>query len=201
MDKLAFQAAAADVESEPITASVSPFDKLTVLVVDHNAGALRSLVESLKLLGVQHVSTAGNGEEAIALMKRIAPDMVICEYQMPVMTGIELTRHLRTDPLSLARHIPILMTGSVCDEKRLFEARDAGINEFLLKPPSIKSLFEHLIIVVKGEREFVAAPSYNGPDRRRGRRRVYSGEERRAARRAAGPETETAGRIPDPATD
>ena len=107
MDKLAFQATADDVESEPITASVSPFDKLTVLVVDHNAGALRSLIESLKLLGVQHVSTAGNGEEAIALMKRIAPDMVICEYQMPVMTGIELTRHLRTDPLSLARHIPI----------------------------------------------------------------------------------------------
>jgi CheY-like chemotaxis protein len=192
MDKLAFQATVDGVENEPETSSVSPFDKLTVLVVDHNAGALRSLVESLKLLGVQRVSTAGNGEDAIALMKRVVPDMVICEYQMPVMTGIELTRYLRTDPLSPARHVPILMTGSVCDEKRLFEARDAGINEFLLKPPSIKSLFEHLAIAAKGERAFVAAPNYKGPDRRRGRRRVYSGEERRAA---------TAGGIPDPATD
>lgn len=172
-------------EGEPSTmaepSSESPFAGLSVLVVDANPQTQMTVVENLTLLGVGRISTANNGQEALTLLRSAEVGLLICERHMPVMDGLALTRFIRTDKRSRRRDLPIFMMCSAVDEHKLFEARDAGINEFLLKPPSMKVLYAHLLALVQQSRTFVQEDGYTGPDRRRGPRTPYRGPQRRAS--------------------
>lgn len=161
--------------------SESPFGALSILIVDANPQTQLALVENLTLLGIGRITTANNGQEALSVLQSAEVDLVICERHMPVMDGLALIRFIRTDERSPRHDLPVFMMCSAVDERKLFEARDAGINEFLLKPPSMKVLYAHLLAVVEKPRDFVRDEKYTGPDRRRGRRDTYHGSRRRVA--------------------
>jgi two-component system, chemotaxis family, chemotaxis protein CheY len=102
-----------------------------ILAVD-DSPSMRDMVR-IALTGAGFdVSQAADGQEALALARRSAFDLVLSDVNMPVMDGIELIRALRAE--SSYRHTPILMltTESSTDRKR--EGKEAGATGWIVKP-------------------------------------------------------------------
>ena len=109
-------------------------ERLNFLVVD-DSSHMRSLVRSvLHGLGAKHIEEATDGADAYARLCTYAADVVICDWQMSPMDGLEFVRLLRTATNSPNPFVPVIMLTAHTETKRVMEARDAGITEFLAKP-------------------------------------------------------------------
>jgi len=155
------------------------FDRLRVLVVDDNQHMRKLVVTILQAFGCTQTIEAVDGEHAWALLVDACPDVILLDWQMSGMTGLEFVKKLRTDPKSPNPFVPVIMlTGHThIDHVRL--ARDAGVNEFLAKPVSVKAIMSRLMSVINHPRPFVRADTYFGPCRRRRASDEYQGPERR----------------------
>jgi len=142
------------------------FDSLRILVVDDNR-QMRTIIGCvLTAIGVGKVYFAEDGREALAIIKRHPVDIAFVDYEMPVMDGIEFittTRRLETD----ARFTPLIMVTGHSFGPSILAARDAGVNELLTKPVTAQSILQRLEAVISRPRNFVRAPKFVGPDRRR----------------------------------
>ncbi len=102
-----------------------------VLIVDDNAMNVKLL--SFVLLAAGHdVRAAANGNEAVEILKSCVPDLILMDLQLPGMSGLELTRRLKSDPRT--SQIPVVaMTAyaTIGDEAK---ARAAGCDGYLTKP-------------------------------------------------------------------
>ena len=109
------------------------------VVVDDSLTARKSLMQFMEDSGFQ-VRPARDGVEALNIIKFYKPDIVITDLEMPEMTGIELTNHIRSiDSLSL---LPIIMITSRALEKHKNEAIKSGVNAYFIKPYSETELIE-----------------------------------------------------------
>jgi len=108
--------------------------KKRILVVDDEPQITRVLRTSLNGSGYE-VRTADNGDGALAITREWRPDLVITDVSMPYMTGIELTRRLRTD-----FEMPIIVLSVKGEEKTKVEALDAGADDYLTKPIGMNEL-------------------------------------------------------------
>jgi two-component system, chemotaxis family, chemotaxis protein CheY len=106
----------------------------TVLVVDDSVTMVMSLKTTLALNGFQ-AETAGNGQEALAkLQAGLRPDLILTDINMPVMTGIELIRHVRAMPG--LKFVPILTLTTESALMKKNEGKLAGATGWLVKPVS-----------------------------------------------------------------
>ena len=154
------------------------FDRLRVLVVDDNLH-IRTLVSAvLHAFGVPTVLEAANGEEAWKILTENRCDLIFVDWVMEGMSGLELSVKIRTAADSPNQFVPIVMITGHTSPERVHAARDAGVNEFLAKPVSSKSIMARVISVIENPRPFVRTKAYFGPCRRR-RRMEYHGPERR----------------------
>ena len=154
------------------------FDRLRVLVVDDNLHS-RTLVSAvLRAFGVTTVFEATSGEEGWKILTERRCDLVFVDWVMDGMSGLEFSQMIRTAEDSPNQFVPIVMVTGHTSLERVRAARDAGINEFLAKPVSSKSILARLISVIENPRPFVRTKSYFGPCRRR-RRTEHRGPERR----------------------
>jgi two-component system cell cycle response regulator DivK len=115
---------------------------LTVLVVDDYEDNRQMYAELLSYVGFQ-VEEARDGAEAIALARRVIPDLIVMDLSLPVIDGWEATRRLKRD--ALTRHIPVLaLTGHAPEGLAGHSegAREAGCDSFLAKPCSPERLLE-----------------------------------------------------------
>ncbi len=150
---------------------------------------MRSLVRSvLHALGAKHIKEATDGADAYARLGPYAADIIICNWQMSPMDGLEFVRLLRTDTDSPNPFVPVIMLTAHTEAKRVVEARDAGVTEFLAKPISANQLYSRIRAVIEHPRPFVRAKSYVGPDRRRRQDPDFKGAERRKQDTAEQPE-------------
>ena len=159
--------------------------RLRVLVVDDNKYMRKLLTSSLKALSVVMIDEATSGEEALGLIQSNPPDLVIADWLMEPMDGIEMTRRIRSDAASPNPYIPVIMVSGFGEKHRVLQARDAGVTEFLVKPFTAKGLSQRIAQVIDNPRAFVRTYGYFGPDRRRKMTVDYDGPERRAAAKAA----------------
>jgi DNA-binding response OmpR family regulator len=74
---------------------------------------------------------------------------------------------VRTAKDSPNPYVPIIMLSGFTEHRRITEARDAGINEFLAKPISAKSIYQRVATIIDNPRPFIRAKNFFGPDRRR----------------------------------
>ena len=151
------------------------FERLSVLVVEDTLPMLRLMTAVLGTLGVRTVYTATNGERGYEVFRKEAPDIVISDWHMEPMDGIELTRLIRRDPLSPSRLVPIILITGFSAVARVGMARDVGVTEFMVKPFSANDLAKRLAYVINKPRDFIDAPVYFGPDRRRRRTPDFMG--------------------------
>jgi two-component system chemotaxis response regulator CheY len=155
---------------------------LRLLVVDDNP-QMRTIVGTvLKAAGIRDLHYAPNGRAAWHSLAEIQPDICFVDYEMPVMNGLDFLSIVRglSSPL---RFMPVVMLTGHSDELRLTAARDRGVNEFLAKPVSARTILLRLQAVITRPRPFVKSETYFGPDRRRRTSQTYVGPRRRAGER------------------
>ena len=156
-------------------------ERLQIMLVEDNLN-MRALMRSLlHTMGVRGMRDAANGEDALEQLAQFEPDILITDWVMEPMDGIELTRRIRTSEESRDVYLPIIMITGYTQEWRVLQARDAGVTEFLAKPISAMTLYQRLIAVIDKPRPFVRTSTYFGPCRRRQNWAEYVGPDRRQA--------------------
>jgi DNA-binding NarL/FixJ family response regulator len=99
--------------------------------------------------GIEVVGEAGNGAEAVALVAREHPDVVLMDVRMPVMDGLEATRRITTEPSLASTRVVILTTFDL--DEYVHEALRAGASGFLLKDTLPVDLVNAVRVVADGE--------------------------------------------------
>jgi two-component system, chemotaxis family, chemotaxis protein CheY len=155
------------------------FDRLRILVVDDNQHMRKLVVTILQAFGCTQIVEAVDGEHAWSCLPDANPDVILLDWQMSGMTGLEFVRKIRTDPDSPNPFVPVIMLTGHTHIDHVRMARDAGANEFLAKPVSVKAVLSRLMAVIEHPRPFVRSKLYFGPCRRRRAMDDYRGPERR----------------------
>jgi len=152
---------------------------LSFLVVDDNAFMRKLLKSMLAAVKVGDIQDASDGVGAFKMMKDgYAPDVILTDAKMPVMSGLELTRWVRTTDEVARNDIPIILVTAFTESKVVIAARDAGVDEFLAKPVAAEDLLQRVERVLTNPRPYVQSSVYKGPERRRKQARL-KGEDRR----------------------
>lgn len=165
------------------------YELLKILLVDDNHHMRILLGEILRAIGVRQIQEANDGAEGLQMLRSHPVDIVITDLAMQPLDGIDFVRLLRNSPDSPNSMIPVIMITGHSTHRRICEARDAGVNEFLAKPLTARGVLERISQVVEHARPFVRTDDYFGPDRRRKPDHNYAGPWRRAsdgAKREAG---------------
>jgi two-component system chemotaxis response regulator CheY len=121
---------------------------LRILVVDDSATMRRILRNTLKQAGFDAVDEAENGRQALALVARAAYDLIITDWNMPEMNGLDLVRELRR--AEATRHLPILMVTTVSAKDDILAALRAGVNNYVVKPFDAATLQSKIAKVMGG---------------------------------------------------
>jgi len=151
-----------------------------MLVVDDNPHMRRLIAEIVRSLGVIHVHEAGDGAEALDVLRRQPVDIIFTDLSMEPVDGIDFVRLLRNAPDSKAPMTPVIMITGHSTLAKVAEARDAGVNEFLSKPITARAVLQRISWVVDHPRPFIRCEDYFGPDRRRKADPEYVGPLRRS---------------------
>lgn len=114
-----------------------------VLVVDDLPSARKVIVRHLHRLGYQEVAEAGNGEQALTEFQRAPFDLVISDWHMPGIDGLELFRRLHE--LSADKETAFLFVTSSNDRDEVLSALKAGVREYLCKPFTVENLEKKLV--------------------------------------------------------
>ncbi len=156
------------------------FRQLNILLIEDHAGSRRLTRSMLMHLGIRNIAEAEDGTDAIDELANFSADIAICDWRMRPMDGLEFSRRIRAGEVSdHTKSLPIIMLSAHAERDRIELARDIGVNEFLVKPVSVRTLKERLVAVLSAGREFIVTNDYTGPDRRRRVDPAYRGPERR----------------------
>jgi len=121
---------------------------MNVLIVDDMESMCKAIRSMLKILNVGgQIHYAYNGQEAWKLLKSDAQiDLAILDWNMPIMTGVELLGHIRDD--RKLRDMPVVMVTAEANQEIVAEAAESEIDAYILKPVTVKSLEERIKSVI-----------------------------------------------------
>lgn len=125
-----------------------------VLVVDDSPDTLGMLTEAIEAAGIT-VLVARSGEEALARVHHITPDIILMDAVMPGMDGFETTRRLRADA-SLA-HVPIIFMTGLSETRHIVRGLQAGGVDYLAKPIDIDELLARIHVHLANARSALSA--------------------------------------------
>ena len=140
---------------------------LAVLVVDDNQYTRKMIRNLLVNCGVKDVFEANDGITALDAIRSIAPDVVVLDWEMPLLSGAELVRIVRSPGVFPMPDIPIIMLSAHGERWRVVEAARLGVHEYLIKPVSAKSIYDRLVAIVSQPRPVVRRGDYYGPEPRK----------------------------------
>lgn len=159
-------------------------NRVRFLIVDDNTHAVNLVKAMLRGFGADQLYDAQTIDAAQRRMKITPCDIVILDYMLGAEEGVTFARWLRNDPDSPAPYTPIILLTGHADRAKIIAARDAGVNEFCVKPVTPADLMKRIVWVIDRARPFVRSQTYFGPDRRRHDDPNYRGPERRAERQS-----------------
>lgn len=115
---------------------------MTVLIVDDFATMRRIIRNILRELDFKDIVEAENGTAAVRILESQKVDLVISDWNMPKMTGLELLKWVRAN--EKARDLPFLMVTAEAQKENIVEAIKAGVNNYIVKPFTAAVLSEKL---------------------------------------------------------
>jgi two-component system, chemotaxis family, chemotaxis protein CheY len=115
---------------------------MKVLIVDDFATMRRILKNILKQIGMKNISEAENGKAALKELKKEKFDLVLCDWNMPEMPGIELLNQVRSD--DALKSIPFVMVTAEAKKENILEAVKAGVSSYIVKPFTAETVNEKL---------------------------------------------------------
>jgi two-component system, chemotaxis family, chemotaxis protein CheY len=163
---------------------MSSLQSLHVLLVDDNQHMRAITAAILQSAGVRNIREVADGVAALNAVNDHPVDLAIVDFNMFPLDGVEFTRLIRNSPDSANPYLPIIMMTGHSEKSRVYEARDAGVTEFVVKPITAKAVFDRIQAVIMRPRPFVKTADYFGPDRRRVNSPTYKGPFRRSTDQA-----------------
>ena len=134
-----------------------------VLVVDDDP-YMRKVVRTMLLtIGVRSIDEAPDGLSGLDAIRSIAPHVVILDCEMPGLDGTSFVRTVRSPETFPYPDVPIIMLTGHGERSRVVDAMRVGVNEFLVKPVSLKALRERLVAVLANPRPMIRSGDYYGP--------------------------------------
>jgi two-component system, chemotaxis family, chemotaxis protein CheY len=140
---------------------------LCILVVDDNQYMRKMIRNLLVNCGIKDIYEAADGIAALDSIRTVAPDAVILDWEMPLLSGPELVRIVRSPGVFPIPDIPIIILTGHCERWRVVEAVRLGVNEYLTKPVSAKALYDRLLSITMQPRPVVQLGDYYGPEPRK----------------------------------
>jgi DNA-binding response OmpR family regulator len=140
---------------------------LAVLVVDDNQYMRKMIRNLLVNCGIKDIYEANDGIAALDAIRSIAPDVVILDWEMPLLSGAELVRIVRSPGVFPMPDVPIIMLSGHGERWRVVEAVKLGVNEYLVKPVSAKAIYDRLVSILARPRPAVQLGDYYGPEPRK----------------------------------
>ncbi len=116
--------------------------KIKVLVVDDFSTMRRIIKNILKQIGYINIDEAEDGNSALARLRQDKYDLVITDWNMPNMSGLDLLKAIRGD--SALNCVPILMVTAEAKKESVVEAIKAGVNNYVVKPFTAEVLKEKI---------------------------------------------------------
>ena len=142
-------------------------ENLNVMVIDDNKHMTRLVCEILNAIGIRNVVAVSDGAKAFKELKHFLADVIIVDWNMQPLDGLDFVRLVRTAKDSPNPYIPIIMLSGFTEYRRITEARDAGVNEYLAKPISAKAIYQRFVSIIDNPRPFIRTKNFFGPCRRR----------------------------------
>ncbi len=120
------------------------YETKKVIVVDDSSVMRQIIKNNLKQLGFEqsNLVDAEDGEQALKKMNEDTIDLVISDWNMPRMTGIDFLKAIRAD--GAMKELPFLMVTSEADKEKIIEAVQAGVNQYIVKPFNTTQLEEKI---------------------------------------------------------
>jgi two-component system chemotaxis response regulator CheY len=140
---------------------------LVVLVADSNSYTRRLTRMMLTNLGAKAIYEAADGIAAIDAIRTVNPDVMILDWDMPVLDGREVMRIVRSPGVFPKPNLPVIMLSDRGLRSRVTTAIRLGVHEFLIKPISPKTLQQRLLSIMLKPRAMVRAGKYYIPMPRR----------------------------------
>jgi YesN/AraC family two-component response regulator len=129
---------------------------------------MRKMVRNLLVnCGIKDICEAGDGIAALDTIRTVGPDVVILDWEMPLLNGPELVRIVRSPGVFPMPDVPIIMLSGHGERWRVVEAVRLGVNEYLVKPVSAKALYDRLVTITLQPRPTVQLGDYYGPEPRK----------------------------------
>lgn len=119
---------------------------MPVLIVDDYKTMLRIIRNLLKQIGFQNVDEATDGQSALERMRQRQYGLVISDWNMEPMTGIDLLKEVRAD--ELLRPVPFIMVTAESKTENVVAAKEAGVNNYIVKPFNAATLKNKLVAVL-----------------------------------------------------
>lgn len=118
-----------------------------ILIID-DVSYMRNLAKTiLRDAGFTHIFDAASGEDALALMGKVKVNLVVCDWNMPGMSGLDLFKATQED--AKLAGIPFIMLTSSSEGSKVKEALEAGITSYILKPVKPDDLVKKIISRLK----------------------------------------------------
>ena len=133
-------------------------NQLIFLIVDDVVSMRNAINALLRSLGYLNVLAAKDGSEALRILRSQPINIVLCDWEMPIMDGLALLKAVRADPR--LHHLPFLMLSDGTNRQRIAEVIGSGASDFLLKPYTARDLVARIEKIVAWKpREIVAIKS------------------------------------------
>lgn len=119
--------------------------KIRILIVDDlefPRMVIRNMLHALGYESHNNLLEAANGLEAFQLLQESRIDLIICDWLMPVMTGLELLQKIRATP-ELAK-TPFIMLTAEAEKKNILDAIKAGVSQYIVKPFTAETLYQKI---------------------------------------------------------
>jgi two-component system chemotaxis response regulator CheY len=126
---------------------------MKILIVDDYATMRRIVRNSLNQLGFQNIKEAIDGQAALTALEAGEFSLIISDWNMPNMCGIDLLRAVRGDPRF--NTIPFLMVTAECHNDNLEEAALAGVSNYIIKPFTRDVLRQKLEAIFDGREDLI----------------------------------------------
>jgi len=121
-----------------------------VLLVEDDPDIQKVVRMSLKMRGIHDVAVASNGEECLATVAEVKPDVILLDVMMPKLDGYETCRRLKANPET--RAIPVIFLTAKAQHFEVKRGLEAGGLGYLIKPFDPMTLHEQILSLLEKQR-------------------------------------------------
>jgi CheY-like chemotaxis protein len=142
-------------------------ERLGILIVDESQYTRKLTRMMLMNIGAKSIYEASDGVAALDIIRSANPDVLILDWELPVLNGPQVVRIVRSPNVFPKPNLPIIMLTANAQRAHVVEALRLGVHEFLLKPTSPKALRDRLLSIMVKPRAMVQIGKYFVPEPRR----------------------------------